>query len=141
MAIKTFCRLEIGLQTKTGVKKNNYFVVGFWEETSFRLQLTDGKMVWEGEASSEYVRTKMCPPKDGAYSTGERVKAFLDLLRQSLVAPTAGTDRFRYSIEGSSGRDDTSLDFKWDIKLEDDGGKGKEEDDAFRLAVSMKVCF
>jgi hypothetical protein len=53
----TFCKLQITI----GGGPKTYFLGAVWHESSFELELTDGRNVWLASASDHKVRKEMCP--------------------------------------------------------------------------------
>lgn len=110
---RSFCKIGVRLKANSD-DLFPHFVTVLWNRDSFSMEVTDGKRVWVGEASRSYIEKNMLPRGGGTSSPFE---PFLNLVRQALSAPTAGTERFRYFgklLEGNV------LELTWHMQLEKD---------------------
>ena len=109
--IVCFCRLPIPFSLMDGsVHEKVCFVVTFWKEESFRVYLTDSRLVWVASVPKKHIEEYMCP-RDSS------VSEYLALIKESLVFPTAGNkDKFVYSVKQK--RD--SIKFHWEIRVDEE---------------------
>jgi len=68
-----------------------FFLMSKWASESFLLRITDGRFVWEGRASSSYIKDTLLPP-------GMELKHYLSTIRDALAHQDETNEKYSYEL-------------------------------------------